>query len=55
MKFLNDVAGFFLLFLLTTLSSCDFIVGVFKGGVYVGIFIVLLVIALIWWLIARAR
>ena len=41
--------------LVTTISSCDFIAGVFKGGVYVGIFIVLLVIAIIIWLVTRMR
>lgn len=41
--------------LLTTVSSCDFIAGVFKGGVYVGVFLVLIAIAIIVWLVSRAR
>lgn len=41
--------------LLTTFSGCDLFVGVFKGGVYVGIFLVLLVLALIVWLVMRVR
>jgi len=39
--------------LLTTISSCDFIAGVFKGGVYVGIFLVIVVVAIIIWLVTR--
>ncbi|WP_345230725.1 hypothetical protein [Olivibacter ginsenosidimutans] len=39
--------------LLTCSSSCDFIAGVFKGGVYVGVFLVLLVLAIIIWLVTR--
>ncbi|MCL4641677.1 MULTISPECIES: hypothetical protein [Olivibacter] len=41
--------------LLTSISSCDFIAGVFKGGVYVGVFLVIIVIAIIVWLISKAR
>ena len=41
--------------LLTTISSCEFIAGVFKGGVYVGVFLVLLVLAIIIWLVTRTR
>ncbi|QNL51536.1 hypothetical protein H8S90_08165 [Olivibacter sp. SDN3] len=41
--------------LLTTVSGCDLFVGVFKGGVYVGVFLVLLVLALIVWLLMRIR
>ncbi|WP_166670821.1 hypothetical protein [Olivibacter sp. XZL3] len=41
--------------LLTSASSCDFIEGVFKGGVYVGVFLVVIVIVIIAWLISRAR
>jgi len=41
--------------LLTTISSCDFIASVFKGGVYVGVFLVLIAIAIIVWLVSRTR
>jgi len=41
------------LLLLATMSSCDFIAGVFKGGVYVGVFLVIIVIAIIIWLVTR--
>ncbi|MFC6099556.1 hypothetical protein [Olivibacter domesticus] len=43
------------LLLLTTISGCDFIAGVFKGGVYVGVFLVLIVIAIIIWLVSRTK
>ncbi|MEH6305168.1 hypothetical protein RYH73_05910 [Olivibacter sp. CPCC 100613] len=44
-----------IIMLLTCMSSCDFIAGVFKGGVYVGVFLVIIVIAIIFWLISKAR
>lgn len=51
----NYISRFAALLLLTSLSSCDFIAGVFKGGVYVGVFLVIVVIAIILWLISRVR
>lgn len=42
-----------LLFLLSTLSSCDLIVGIFKGGMYFGIILVVVVVALVIWLLSR--
>jgi len=45
-----------LLFLVMFLfSSCDLVEGIFKAGMGVGIFLVLLVIALIIWIISRFR
>lgn len=41
--------------LLLTLSSCDAIGGIFKAGMSVGIFVVVLVVALILWLVMRGR
>ncbi|MES2881549.1 MAG: hypothetical protein V4676_05325 [Bacteroidota bacterium] len=41
--------------LVTTLSSCDVIGGIFKAGFWTAIIIVVLVIALILWLINRGR
>ena len=38
-----------------TFSSCEIIGGIFKAGVGVGIFLVVLVIALILWLVGRSR
>lgn len=42
-----------LLLLVTTFSSCDLVYGIFKAGLWVGIIIVILVIAVIFWLISR--
>lgn len=42
-------------FLLTTLSGCEVIGGIFKAGVWVGVLAVVLVVALIIWLIGRAK
>lgn len=39
--------------LVTMLSSCDLIVGIFKGGMYFGIILVVVVVALIIWLLSR--
>jgi len=39
--------------LTTTLASCDLIEGIFKAGVWTGIIVVVLVLALIIWLISK--
>jgi hypothetical protein len=44
-----------LFFLITLLSSCEVIGGIFKAGVWVGILIVVAIIGLIVWLIGRGR
>lgn len=44
-----------LFFALSLLSSCEAIGGIFKAGVWVGILIVVLVIALILFLVTRGR
>ena len=36
------------------LSSCEVVGGIFKAGVWVGVIIVVLVIAIIFWLISKA-
>ena len=41
------------LFLISSLSSCEFITGVFKGGVYVGVLMVVVVIVLVIWLLMK--
>ena len=38
-----------------TLSSCDAIAGIFKAGVWVGIVIVVVIVAIIFWLISKGR
>lgn len=40
-------------FLSTTLMSCELIEGIFKAGVWTGIIVVVLVLALIIWLISK--
>lgn len=40
-------------FLTTTLTSCQVIEGIFKAGVWTGVIVVVLVLALIIWLISR--
>jgi cytosine/uracil/thiamine/allantoin permease len=39
--------------LATTLSSCELIEGIFKAGVWSGVIIVVIVLALIIWLISK--
>lgn len=39
--------------LMTTLSSCELAKGIFKTGVWTGIIIVVLVLALIIWLLSK--
>ena len=43
----------FLLFMITILSSCSFIGGVFKAGVWVGVVAVVIVVGLIIYIISR--
>lgn len=40
-------------FLTTTLTSCELVEGIFKAGMWTGIIVVVLVIALIGWLISK--
>ncbi|WP_256001887.1 MULTISPECIES: hypothetical protein [Pedobacter] len=40
-------------FLSTTLMSCDLVEGIFKAGVWTGVIVVVLVLALIIWLISK--
>jgi hypothetical protein len=44
-----------LLLLISFLSSCEVIGGIFKAGVWVGILIVVAIVGLIVWLIGRGR
>ena len=44
-----------LAFVLVSLSACEAIEGIFKVGMWTGIIIVVLVIALIFWLISKFR
>jgi len=40
---------------LASLSSCEVIGGIFKAGIWVGVIIVVAIIALILWLVGRGR
>ncbi|MEP7259243.1 MAG: phosphatidate cytidylyltransferase [Flavitalea sp.] len=40
---------------LVSLSSCEVVGGIFKAGVWTGLIIVALVIAIVIWLISRAK
>lgn len=42
-----------LFFILLTSSSCDIILGIFEAGMWVGIILVVLVIALLIWLVKK--
>lgn len=37
------------------LSSCSAIAGIFKAGIWVGIVVVVLIVAIIFWLINKAK
>lgn len=51
----HSYLGMFLLALVVTLSSCELVGDIFRAGFYVGIIIVIVVIALIVWLVSRFR
>ncbi|UKT64106.1 hypothetical protein [Pedobacter mucosus] len=40
-------------FICSTLSSCELIGGIFKAGVWSGIIVVVIVVALIIWIVAK--
>jgi hypothetical protein len=44
-----------LLMAVSMLSSCEVIGGIFKAGVWVGVIVVVAIIALILWLVGRSR
>ncbi|MBO9682394.1 MAG: phosphatidate cytidylyltransferase [Flavisolibacter sp.] len=50
-----SVFGLLALATAMTLSSCEVVGGIFKTGVWVGIFLVVLVVGLILWLVGRGR
>jgi hypothetical protein len=45
----------FLLTLAVTVSGCEIVGGIFKAGMWVGVIMVLLVVALIVWVMKKAR
>ena len=38
-----------------TLTSCDAIAGIFKAGMWVGVIVVVAIIALVLWLLGKAK
>lgn len=44
-----------LVLLMLTLTSCEVIGNIFKAGVWVGVLIVVGILALIFWLVSRGR
>ena len=44
-----------LLLAICSLSSCEIIGGIFKAGVWVGVLIVVAILALVFWLVSRSR
>ena len=44
----------YLVIIAVSMSSCSAIEGIFKAGVWVGVIVVVAIIALIFWLISRA-
>ena len=42
-------------FLPITLSSCEAIAGIFKAGIWTGVIVIVVVVALILWLVGRGR
>ncbi|WP_169306788.1 hypothetical protein [Pedobacter polaris] len=39
--------------LCTTLTSCELVEGIFKAGVWVGVIVVVIILALIIWLVSK--
>jgi len=52
-KFNVRTALVLMLVMAISLSSCEVIEGIFKAGVWVGVIIVVVIIALIFWLIRK--
>ena len=44
-----------MILLATSLTSCEALGGIFKAGMWVGVIVVVLIIALVLWLIGKAR
>jgi len=42
-------------FLVMLLSSCEVVEGIFKAGLFVGIIVVVLVLAIIFWIVSKLR
>lgn len=49
----NVLPATLMVFLVSLLSSCQLVVDIFKGGVYVGVILVIVVIAIVIWLLRK--
>jgi len=52
---MRKIYVFSALVILTSLTSCELIGDIFKTGFYAGIFIVIAIIVLVFWLLSRIR
>ncbi|MGV3684066.1 MAG: hypothetical protein ACO1NS_00475 [Daejeonella sp.] len=52
---MNKIYPIVALFVITLLSGCELIGDIFAAGAYTGIFIVVIIIALIIWLLSKFR
>jgi len=52
---MNKIIGLLSVFCLFFLNSCSLIEGVFKAGYYVGIFVVIAILAIIFFIAAKLR
>jgi hypothetical protein len=55
MKKSNGILLAALFFIVATMSSCDAIAGIFKAGMWTMLIIIVLVIAIIFWLVGKFR
>lgn len=55
MKKNNGILLTALFFMITMLSSCEVIGGIFKAGVWVGVLLVAVVIGIILWIVGKAK
>ncbi|MEO8110994.1 MAG: phosphatidate cytidylyltransferase [Ginsengibacter sp.] len=54
-KYHLSKVSFLLIIMVITLSSCSAITGIFKAGVWFGVIGVVVIVAVIFWLINKAR
>lgn len=54
-KYHLSKVSFLLIIMAITLSSCSAIAGIFKAGVWFGVIGVVVIVAVIFWLINKAR
>lgn len=54
-KYIIGKIGLLMILFAVTLTSCEAIAGIFKAGIWVGIVIVVIIVAIIFWLINKAR